>query len=209
MIGVAGVVSSYAQNVYSVNVVGYISLKLTNQFSLIANQLDNGAGNLITNMFTAMPGGTVVYKFNGVAYDSLTFNAGPLGWQPPALRTMTLGPGDGAFVKKPTTASEINLTFVGEVLQGELVNPIAVGVDIYSTMVPQAGGLTSVHNYQPTPGDIVYRWDGVAYNSKNFRGAPFNSWNPAGEPTVNVGEAIFIKSGSAAVKNWTRTFNVN
>jgi len=207
MIGVAGVVSSYAQNVYSVNVVGYISMKLTNQFSLIANQLDNGAGNLITNMFTAMPGGTVVYKFNGSTYDSLTFNTGPLGWQPPALRQMALGPGDGCFVKKPTTASEINLTFVGEVLQGDLVNPVAAGVDIYSAMVPQAGGITTVHNYQPSVNDVIYRWNGMSYDQKTRKGPPINNWQPAGEPEVNVGEAIFIVS--PAVKNWTRTFNVN
>jgi hypothetical protein len=120
---------------------------------------------------------------------------------------MSLPPGDGAFVKKPSNVSEINLTFVGEVLQGDLVNPVAAGVDIYSGMVPQQGGLETVHGFVHSVNDTIWRWTGLAYDSKTFKGPPFNRWDPAGEPQLNVGEALFIKT--AAAKNWTRTFHVN
>lgn len=53
MIGVAGIASSFAQNVYSVNVVGYINLTLTTPFSMIANQLDNLQGNLVKDLIPA------------------------------------------------------------------------------------------------------------------------------------------------------------
>jgi hypothetical protein len=207
MVGVAGIASSYAQGtVYSVNVVGYINLTLTNNFNLIANQLDNGAGNLVTNMFTGLPAQTVIYKFNGATYTSLTYLGAP-GWTPPAARTMTLAPGEGVFVKRPAgSTAPINVTFVGEVMQGDLVNPVVVGFDIYSAMVPQAGGITTVHNYQPANQDVVYKFNGTTYSSKTWLQA-LNRWNPAGEPTVEVGEAVFIRSRTA--KNWTRTFNVN
>jgi len=208
MVGVAGIASSFAQNVYSVNVVGYINLTLTNNFSLIANQLDNGQGNLVTNMFTGVPTGTFVYKFNGVSYASLQLSAIPgQGWTPIANRQMTLAPGEGVFVRKPAAAASIPLTFVGEVMQGDLVNPVVIGFDIYSAMVPQQGGIGTVHGYVPAPGDFVYKWSGTSYSSKQYRGAPFNAWSPAGEPVLEVGEAVFIKS--TTVKNWSRTFNVN
>jgi hypothetical protein len=95
---------------------------------------------------------------------------------------------------------------VGEVMQGDLVNPVALGFDIYSAMVPQAGGITSVHNYQPTDQDVVYKYTGTSYASKTWL-ATLNRWNPVGEPNLEVGEAVFIRSRAA--KNWTRTFTVN
>jgi hypothetical protein len=205
MLGVAGVVSSTAQNVYSVNVVGYINLTLTNTFSLIANQLDNGQGNLVTNIFTSLPLQTVIYKFNGANYDSLTY-LGAAGWNPAANRQMTLAPGEGVFVRKPAAAASINVTFVGEVMQGDLHNPVVIGFDIYSGMVPQQGGITAVHNYQPANQDVVYKYTGVGYASKTWLQA-LNRWNPAGEPVLEVGEAVFIRS--TTVKDWNRVFNVN
>jgi hypothetical protein len=207
MVGVAGIASSFAQNVYSVNVVGYINLTLTTEFSLIANQLDDGAGNYVTNIMAGVPNNTIVYKFNGVSYVTLTWRGAPFNAWSPALQTgMTMAPGEGVFVKKPVGVAEINLTCVGEVLQGDLSQPVVAGFEIYSAMVPQEGGIQSVHNYIPTANDIVYKFNGVSYVSKTYRGAPFNAWTPAPEPVLTVGEAVFIKA--AAAKNWDRTFNV-
>jgi len=208
MLGVAGVVSSSAQNVYSVNVVGYINLVLTNNFSLIANQLDNGANNLVTNMFTGLPNQTVFYKFNGTTYDNLTWLTLPAPgmWTPISQRQMTLSPGEGIFVRKPTGVGSINVTFVGEVLQGHLVNPMVAGFEVYSGMVPQAGGITSVHGFAPVNQDTVYKFNGVSYDNKVWLQA-LNRWNPIGEPVLNVGEAVFIKTTSA--RDWVRDFSVN
>jgi len=206
MVGVAGIASSFAQNVYSINVVGYINLTLTNNFSLIANQLDNGLGNLVTNMFTGLPAQTVIYKFNGATYTSLTYLGAP-GWTPPGARQMTLAPGEGVFVKKPVGTASINVTFVGEVLQGDLVNPVVVGYNICSAMVPQVGGISTVHNYPAANQDVVYKFNGATYSGKTWLQALPTHWTPAGEPVLEVGEAVFIKSTTA--KNWTRTFNVN
>jgi len=119
---------------------------------------------------------------------------------------MVCAPGEGVFVKKPTTTPTINLTFVGEVMQGTLVNPVVVGFDIYSGMVPQQGGIVSVHGYVPANQDTVYKFNGVSYAPKTWLTA-LNRWNPAGEPVLEVGEAVFIKSATA--KNWTREFTIN
>src|SRR5271165_5836493 len=47
----AGLVTSMAANVYSVNVVGYVNVNVSsNQYSLLENPLDDGAGDIITNV---------------------------------------------------------------------------------------------------------------------------------------------------------------
>jgi len=202
----AGVVTTFAQNVYSVNVVGYVNMTLTGEFNLIGNQLDDKAGNLVTNIMKGVPNQTVVYKFNGTGYDGLTYLTAINNWNPIQFRQMTMAPGEGVFVKKPAAASQINLTFVGEVLEGELHNPVPVGFEIYTTMVPQAGGLVSVHNYAPANQDVVYKYSAATgYVGKTWLTA-LNRWQPAGEPVVEVGEAIFINSKT--VKDWVRTFDV-
>lgn len=209
MLGIAGVASSFAQNVYSVNVVGYMTLTLSNSFSLIANQLDDGAGNVVTNLLggTTIPGGTKIYKFNGTSYDILTWNGVPLNrWTPATLAgTMTMAPGEGVFVKNPTAPTPITVTFVGEVMQGTLVNPVAAGFDVYSGMVPQDGGIAAVHGFVPQGNDYVYKFNGVTYGVYKYNGAPLNRWTPS-EPQLTVGEAVFMKA--VAARDWTRTFTV-
>jgi len=204
MVGIAGIASSFAQNVYSVNVVGYVNLTLTSEYSLVANQLDNGNGNLAVEVIPTAPIGTVIYKFNPATSTYATLTRIPTGWLP-ATSTMTIAPGEGVFIKKPASASQIDLTFVGEVMQDTLVNPVVIGFDIYSAMVPQAGGLVTVHEYPGTAGDIVYRFNSATGLYQNFTRLPTGSWIPS-EPSVEVGEAFFLKSNVA--KDWTRVFTV-
>jgi hypothetical protein len=90
-------------------------------------------------------------------------------------------------------------------MEGELHNPVATGFDIYTPMVPQAGGLVSVHNYVPANQDVVYQYINGSYTNKAWL-ASLNRWQPAGEPVVQVGEAIFINSKT--VKDWVRVFDV-
>jgi hypothetical protein len=158
-------------------------------------------------MFTGLPNQTVFYKFNGATYDSLTFISPVAGWSAGPNRLMTLAPGEGVFVKKPTSAPTISVTFVGEVMQGDLVNPVALGFDMYSAMVPQEGGITSTHTYVASNQDTVYEWLGTAWSTARVWLGTANPprWNV--EPILQVGEAVFINS--RAVKNWTRTFTVN
>jgi len=124
---------------------------------------------------------------------------------------MTLAPGEGVFIKKPAGVTSMTLTFVGEVMQDVLHNPVTAGFEIYSAMVPQDGGLATVHAYPPEVGDVVSKYNpttGGYVNSSYVKPVPANPalWLPS-EPTVAVGEAFWIKSVSA--KPWDRTFNVN
>jgi hypothetical protein len=200
-LGVAGIASSFAQ-VYSQNVVGYVTLTLKPGFQLVANPLNNTAagGNSVSNLFANVPDGTTLYTYDGAA-QKFVGNGKDFGaW---ANDNQELTPGGGAFLLLPA-GGNITVTAVGEVKQGALSTPIARGFSIVSSQVPQAGKLQTDLKYTPEDGDTVYSFD-VTQQKYVAAGYDFGSWSA--EPSLAVGEAVFLLSPSA--KTWNRTFDPN
>jgi hypothetical protein len=210
----AGVASSMAQGtVFSVNAVGYVNTTLKKGFNLVANPLNAGADNTIGTLFKSTAFGTQVYRFNGTGFD-IALNddlEGKFISSTPALLTAQILPGEGLFVKNNGTADQ-TVTFVGEVPQGNLSNPIPKGLSIRSSQVPQDGKITTDLGFPAKPGDQVSKWDPA---TQKFVG-PYtfddleNAWTLAGaknEPSLTVGESVFVRK--VAADTWTRTFNVN
>jgi len=202
----AGALSSMAQsNVYSLNIVGYVNVTLTNGgsgFTLFANQLDfdgTGTNNTLNNVLsTNMPNNTTVYKFNPSTggYTASSYVTG-IGWLPDG--TATLNPGEGAFINVPTTAT---VTLVGNVLQGNLSTPYPAGFSIISSQVPQTGAIQTALGYTPQNNDTVYLFDPVAgYSAASF--VTGIGWLPS-EPSIAIGQSVFLDAAGAG--NWTRTF---
>jgi len=200
----AGLATSMAQTVYSVNAVGYVNLVLPVGFSIISNPLNNtGSGNNVTNLFAGGADGMTVYKYNGT-FKTTSFDALGGTWSD---NTITLVPGEAVFVKVPTGGKFTN-TFVGEVMSGSLTNPIPVGFSLRSSQVPQAGKLQTDLGYVPSDGDSVYQFDSTTQKYK-----PTASYDGLGgvwsaEPNIAVGEGFWIKSFATATRNWTRTFSI-
>jgi len=197
--------TSMAQ-VYSVNAVGYVNTTLVPRFSLISNPL-NAADNSINALFSGIaniPNGLTVYKFvNGsfitAQYDDLDLNFGANG-------TTTVVPGEGVFVFNPSQAN-LTVTFVGEVPQGTLSNPLPQGFSIEASQVPQAGTAAEL-GLPGLQGDTIY-----SFNEATQAYLPASSfddieltWIPA-LPTLEVGEAFFLFKAAAGA--WPRTFSVN
>jgi hypothetical protein len=199
-VSAAGVATSMAQAVYSVNAVGYVKVNVKPGFQMIANPL-KAADNTVAALLPSVPTGTTVYKFNSETglYTISSFAFG--SWQNPGT---VLNPGEGAFILNPGQ-TDLELTFVGEVEQGNLSNPLPAGFSIRSSQVPQAGRLSADLGFPAATGDAVYKFnpDTKAYAGHSFA---FGSWTPA-DPTVAVGESVFVSKASAA--NWTREFSVN
>jgi len=200
VLGVAGVIAASAQ-VYSVNVVGYINVDVPPGFSMIANQLESG-NNTVGSLMPAVPEGTTIFKFNPAtgAYVGNTFEFE--AWADPA---MTLNPGEGAFIKNPTTET-FKALFVGEVKQGTLSTPLVKGFQIVASQVPQTGALDDVLGFVPEDGDTVFVFNNAtgAYVGSTFE---FEEWTA---PVPKVGEAFFVsKHATSTLTAWTRTFNVN
>jgi hypothetical protein len=201
----AGISSSNAQ-VYSVNAVGYVNTKVpAKAFALISNPL-TATDNKISTLFGGqVPDGFQIYvwdtankKFKFTSYDS-TF-----GWDPADVAAIELKPGLGVFAKNVGT-TDVTVTFVGEVPQGDLKNPLVAGLQIVSSMVPQSGTLTEL-GYTAAQDDKVYQWNVTGQKYDFYQYDSTFGWDPALKP-LGVGEALFLSKTSAG--SWNRTFSVN
>lgn len=206
-VSAAGISGSLAQ-VFSVNAVGYVNTKIpAGKLALISNPLDAGAGNnTVAKLFAGVPDGTQIYKFNGTGYEIASFDGLDGVFDKPNI---TIEPGEGVFVRN-NSAAEITVTFVGEVKQGSLSNPLPNGLSIRSSQVPQTGNVADL-GFPATDGDQIFKFNVATqgYAVYGFDGLD-NAWllgSTAGAPVLNVGEAVFVRKNGAA--NWTRTFNIN
>lgn len=211
-ISAAGVATSMAQAVYSVNAVGYVNTTLVAGFNLISNPLDNKApnGNVIKELFKTLPVNSIVYKVDGGSFKNATmdeFENVLIG----AAANLTLMPGEGAFVRLPAGTPNTTITFVGEVPQGTLSVTLNQGLQIVSSKVPQAGTATALGLTTPTVGvnDRLFQFNEA---TQAYRTSTFDEFDNAWVPALNdlaVGEAFFYQRAAAGTATWTRTFNVN
>ncbi len=209
----AGAASAMAQNVYSVNAVGYVNETIPPGFSLRVQPFKGGARDLATLIPNA-PNGLTVYKLNdNGSFEIDTWNPAPDSfWD--SGGAMTIPEGKGIIVNNGG-GSFVN-TFVGEVAQGtagtgnQLQNPIAPGVVVRSSLVPQRGLLSTDLGFIPAGALVTTQYgpDGQSFIIKNYDptiGTVQDNWLD-GEPTIEIGEAFYIQSGG---ESWNRNFSVN
>jgi hypothetical protein len=215
-VSAAGAASAMAQ-VYSVNAVGYVNTVIPkNGFALISNPL-KAATNTINALFPGVPNGFQVFLYNTTTkvFDSAAFDDLEGAFLPASVGNTVVLPGQGLFAKNPT-ASDITITFVGEVMQGHLVTPLVAGLQIVSSQVPQAGtvkdlGMPSTTAAGLSNGDQVYKFitDPAAADYQKYYPSTFDDLEdgflPALKPLA-VGEAVFLKLAKA--NSWTRDFTV-
>jgi hypothetical protein len=204
-IGAVGIASSMAQAVYSVNIVGYVNKTLPTGLSMFANQLNATPNNRVTTLIPTAPGSITVSKFNPATgnFDSAIFDTDAGGWNDPS--NMILNPGQGAFMDN-ATGSALPLTFVGEVQLTSTVN-IHTGLDVYSSVIPQAGDLNAIQFPVP-PGSLsLFKFNGSAFDTFVFD-SDAGGWSPS-VPSVAIGESFFVDNpASTGAFSWSRTFPV-
>jgi hypothetical protein len=235
-VGMVGMATSYAQ-VYSVNAVGYVNLTLRSTptapatlGTIIASPL-NGTNN---NLNTILPlpdayDGTTIYRFNVGSQnylDGVLWVTG-FGWYNPADPNGTppdINPGEGFWIF-PVGPSPLNVTFVGDVPQGHLVNslPPAGKLSLLGSIVPQSAAIgdtatpTSLQ-FNAEESDTIYVFNSATQLYKDqydyVGGYGWFSQNgddpgPAG-PTIPVATGFFVKKAATATQtSWVRDFSVN
>jgi hypothetical protein len=196
----AGLATSMAQNVYSLNVVGYYNRTVpANSYALLANQLVQ-SNMTVSALLPDVPDGTKILKWSGTGFTVDTYSSILGGWTAPDV---TLGPGEGFFVQN-VSSSDMTITFVGEVNQES--NDISLTSGQYSLIglfTPQTGKISTDFGYTGDDGDQVLTWTGSGYNTASYSSI-LGGWTA--EPTLNVGDGFFIKPN--ATKTWTRQFTV-
>jgi hypothetical protein len=199
--------------VYSVNAVGYVNVPLPVGFSLVSNPLNAGAGNntvakLFSNITPSIPPNSKVFVFDNAASIFKTITYSPLSstWNPTIDANIEILPGNGVFFQNPSS-SVLTVTFVGEVMQGNLSNPLPLGFSIKANQVPQAGA-PDAFGYPGQPNDKIFRFNNATSQYQTYTFSPLSSaWNPP-LPSIPVGEAFYAFRATSA-GSWNRTFNVN
>jgi len=197
----ASIGATVAQNVYSLNVVGYYNIPCAAGAKvMIANQL-NTTNNTLAALIPTGPPAAQFFKFSG-GFSAFVFDDLDMAWLPDG--NATLNPGEGAFYQSPVATT---LTFVGEVLQGALVNTLPVGTKVMrSSMVPQQGLVSTDLALPGEAADQLFTFSG-GYTAYVFDDLDM-AWLP-NQPTINVGQAFFyIKAPGSVSSAWTRNFTV-
>ena len=213
----AGVMSSSAA-VYSQNIVGYVNIDLVGQgkYTLVANPLDNGNGNQLTNLLATLPAGSKVLTWNGSGYNQYANVGG--NWNG-GLNNTALNPGSGFFVANGKVTGgpypDITNTFVGSVAVlsgGSATNAIPLLYSLQGSPIPLAGSLalsgtsTGDTNFacgaNLTAGSRILTWNPTTqgYNQYTKAGGIWNGTAP-----VNVGDGFFLYNKNGPVTNWVQT----
>ena len=210
----AGAATSMAQNVYSLNVVGYVTKTVpqAGKYVLLANPLttaNNTIGGLIdTNPATGL-------KWNGTSFNSYKRVAFSPGWTPSTAPTVSLNPGEGFFIQSPpASTTDITNVFIGEALQsfsansaGSMSNYLAAGYNLLGSQVAVSNNIAAlglVIPFSSSPQNQVLKWSVAGQTYNPFKRLSFG-WTPA-EPGVDVGEGFFAQV--AAPQSWVQNFTV-
>lgn len=205
---VAGVISAQAQNnVYSVNVVGYVNTPMVGggKYTAIANPL-NAPTNTLGALLSTLPAGSQVLKYDPSISDYVTYGkvAFGSGWTPADGATASLAPGEGVLVY--VAGSNFTNTFVGEVLQGNVTNSFAPGYKLVGNFVPDAGPVNTLQLTNVPTGSQLLKWDVDLQDFATYGKVAFGAgWTPS-VPTLAVGEGFFINASDSF--NWVRNFTV-
>jgi hypothetical protein len=194
----AGVVASMAQNVYSVNVVGYVNVPVTGgQYALLSNPLDNGTNDL-NSLFPNAGTGSTILIWDGAGYQSSGKGFGGT-WS----TNLVIPPGVGFFAN---FASDMTNTFVGSVAAApgdSVTTSLKAGVySLVGSTIPYTDKLSGTNlNLVLGTGSTVLVWDGTQFKST---GVGFGGgWSPD-DFTITPGEGFFVNSASDT--DWVQTF---
>lgn len=199
VVGAVSMATALAQEVTSVNAVGYVNKELAPGFNLISNPLSNG-DNALADVIPSPPDGSEVFLFQNGQWVSSSFISALGGW----TETLNLPVGVGFFFNHAGSEA-VTVTFVGEVLQGDNTNKtVPEGLSIQGSLVPQEGELTTDLQFPGADGDVVYSWVNGAWITASFVGA-LGGWTD--EPSLTVGGAVFVDKSAEA--EWDRDFTIN
>jgi hypothetical protein len=211
----AGVATSMAQAVYSVNAVGYVNISVNQRpassstLLMFANPLNTG-GNTVSEVFPSLPDGTLLFTFNngtGQFDSAVTFAFG--AWDVP---THPVPPGGGGFLQFDNSfaPNPIAFTYVGEVPEGAPLSTAVPGagrLSLLASKAPISGQLDTDLGFPAADGDLVFRWDKANYRYTDASTFAFGSWDIP--PVLGVGDGfVLVPDPSTPARTWTKNFDV-
>jgi hypothetical protein len=222
----ASLASSMAQNVYSLNVVGYVNVTLPpSQFTAIANPLDASMGGTVPNgndmatLFGSTNGnianGSKIQQFVSALNDysaAINYSGITKKW----ASTFSMAPGVGALYYN-NGATPTVVTFTGQVPQGSynvanlgksqftmVGSPVPIGGDVTNSttvvgLVPNNGDTISTFNSGINDYNAVTKWSAIT-----------KKWSVSATSTLGIapGQAFLYYNNGAANNAWVSNFTV-
>jgi hypothetical protein len=222
----ASLASSMAQNVYSLNVVGYVNVTLpTHQFTAVANPLDASmggtfaTGNDMTNLFNinttspALANGSSIATFNS-ALNNYNTAIGYVGLTKKWGGNFSMPPGKAALYFNNGAADTV-VTFTGQVPQGTY----NVGTlpshqfSLVGSPVPIGGNITNsttAVGLVPANGDSVATFNSGLNNWNTASGwvQLTKKWGSTASSTIGAGQGFLYFNNGASANNWVSNFTV-
>jgi len=218
-------------NVYSLNVVGYINVALPTGYSLLANQLTGTDNKISTVLGTNYKTGLQVLKWIPATqgfgqpdsfYDATDTQTTAMwldnNFQP---STTTLSPGEAFFLLNPNAAT--NATLVGQVTQGTNSLPIVNGYNFLSIIPPIAVDLTT-NGPLALPAGNNEGLQVFTFSTASGYSQPISYYTPADTQSAQgawldnnfqpatiipaVGQGFVLLNGSGGPLTWQNTFSV-
>ncbi len=210
-----GLSTSVAQNVYSLNVVGYVNVTLTaNKLSFLSLPLAPVDGNFnITNtiVLDSSQNFANLYRFINNSWDTSVSYLD--GWS--SSGDVFITNGVAFFIASPATST---LTFVGQVNQGAMNYSFKPGLSAVANQVPVSTNFPGAAVGNLFDGIIL--WDNAIQNWNtdwgNSGGAWANSGSPTGPggpdnangPLIHPAEGFFYQNGGTTPVAFTQNFTV-
>lgn len=225
----AGVLSSEAQNnVYSLNVVGYVNLTLKPGYNLLTAQLKDSASptaaiNTILTNAPALPDGSTFIGWDAgtqgftEAANWVSPGSGGPFWVAADFETLVsdTAPRGKSFFVFNSGGSDVTMTLVGEVPQGQDVVTVPANYSFLGDLVPTSQEIVT-NGFPVVDNSTLITWDATAQGyTEALNGVGVGSggpmWVAADFETVvpfapAVGQGfVYNAPGSAG---WTRNFTV-
>jgi hypothetical protein len=221
----ASLASSMAQNVYSLNVVGYVNVTLpSGKFTVVANPLDASmggtvaTGNDMTNLFNVattplLANGSKFQQFVPAANDYgpiINYAGGPKKWG----SNFSMPPGSSALFYNNGAADAV-VTFTGQVPQGtyNVASMTSAHFTMVGSPIPIGGDITNsttVVGLTPANGDTVSTFNSAVndWNPVSKWSSGPKKWSVTASSSIGVGQGFLYYNNGAAVNNWVSNFTV-
>jgi len=239
LLGMLGSASVMAQNVYSVNAVGYINISIPPGFSIITCPLvcspDNTLNTILPN--TDSNPGNAPSAFNNLAVYKLQANGSFASDQANSYSpgwvnggSIAVNPGPAIFVDNtwiPTGASHpttFTATFVGSVpnnASGLYTNVLNPGFNLVGSIIPvtgdvQTSSILNLANTDSNPGNApsTLNNDVVYFYSNGFQAHQAQSYSPGwvnnNDPVIaSVSQGFYFQNVNSTPVSWVENFTLN
>jgi hypothetical protein len=158
--------------------------------TLIANQLDKPGGNTLANIMPSLPCDSRFMKYDNASSTWITTTySTATGW---ADGSITLNPGEGAFLCPCCCTNGYTLTFTG-CPHPDGTNQVS-SFALVSRYTNDVGTYESITKQTPPDGAMVWKWGCGGYTGYTYIGGDWydQDFNQVPDPTAAVGEAMWL-----------------